>query len=302
MRHCRRSARTKWAAPSAVTTWKRARRRWRGGLPPALVERPRTGPAGDRLRWPAVDRQRRRWRAELATPADPTGARFVGDDGGDAAPRRATTTAGDGAGRAPGHGPRGVEARTQAAGRVVGVGQVGGRRRHPAVAVTGQPPPRHAGTSTDSSPTRPVSRATARAARSSAADGPPHRRSWSPPSPRTSSASAAAARHRPTAPPEPSSRRAASAPARPSPAPTSPPPGTTPARCARRARSRRSRRGGCTPAPRRQLGDELVGEVLADEDERLELLDRVSNTRSACRCCAGSVACDGRSSPPDAKR
>ncbi len=62
------------ASDTAVTT----------RVPPTLVERPRTGPADDLLRWPSVDRQCRRLPAQLATAPDDDGVPlFVGDDGRD---------------------------------------------------------------------------------------------------------------------------------------------------------------------------------------------------------------------------
>ena len=80
-------------------------------VPPPLVERPWAGPPDDRLRRTGVDRQDRRWRAQLAAPADDDGATvLVGDDSGDtvAFPRHlavvSRTRVGDGAGRAPGQG------------------------------------------------------------------------------------------------------------------------------------------------------------------------------------------------------
>ena len=85
----------------------------------------------------------------------------------------------------------------------------------------------------------------------------------------------AAPRHPPTAHRvAPSSRRAASGHARPSPPSTAPARGTTPVHCARRGRSRPSPRGACRPTRARvTVGGELVGELLADEHERLQLLD-----------------------------
>ena len=88
---------------------------------------------------------------ELAAPADGDGTTvLVGDDRGDTvaltcrlAGAASRTSVGDGAGRAPGHGPTvrigGSSARAQPGSGVVGVGEVGGGRRHPAVAVAGQP-------------------------------------------------------------------------------------------------------------------------------------------------------------------
>ena len=97
-----------------------------------------------------------------------------------------STTAGEGAGSAPGHGPASSRGRSRSAvssGSVRSVVAAGTHRyRSP-----GSRPPCHAGTRTARSPTSPVSRVTARAARSSAAERPPHRPSWSPSSPRTSS-------------------------------------------------------------------------------------------------------------------
>ena len=135
--HQRRcSARTRWAAPSAVTTWKRARRRCRPGSHQRSSSGHGPAQAGDRLGCPAADRQRGRRRAELAPAADrdrrPGGVEQLGGLRPAAARPPATAPAAIPATARHG-GP-------QPLGGVVGVGEVGGRRRHPAVAVAGQPP------------------------------------------------------------------------------------------------------------------------------------------------------------------
>ena len=141
----------------------------------------------------------------------------------------------------------------------------------------GSRPPCHAGTRTARSPTSPVSRVTARAARSSAAERPPHRPSWSPSSPRTSSGTSRRRTTPPVSPPgwlaQPSSCQrtrstiagadipAARYQARSHRSPCSVSAVTT---------SRVHTRPSATSA-----GDEPIGEVLADEHQRVELGDRI---------------------------
>ena len=117
-----------------MTTWKRARRRWRCGS----HHRSSTGhgPAqpviatgGDR-RWPSVAG------GALTSPRPPTRTGPPWASASSAGWASGGTTAGDGAGSDPGHGPG--RWRAQPLGGVVGVGEVGGRRRHPPVAVAGQ--------------------------------------------------------------------------------------------------------------------------------------------------------------------
>ena len=143
-----------------------------------------------------------------------------------------------------------------------------------------------------------------RTARSSAADRPPHRRSWSPPSWRTSSASrrnsTTPADNAPGCAIQPSSCQRTRSTIAPADNP----------RARNHTRSLRSPWSLSAVTTRRVHTNPLrassavssSASCLPTKASGCSCSTGSSKTRSARRCCGGSVAVDGRSSSPDAKR
>ena len=150
-------------------------------IPPALVDRPRAGPGHDVApacpdRSRSSPAHRSRWPLPLTPSTAPSDPRT--STGGDS--DRHQSRGGNRHPARPGRlGPRGGAARSAARSTAAA-----GTR---ATRSPGPRPPRSSGTDTASAPSRPWTRARARAARSSAAVSPPQKPSWRPVAGTTSS-------------------------------------------------------------------------------------------------------------------
>ena len=151
-----------------------------GGIPPALVQRPRPCPPRDAANAPVGPAQQGRGGGELCLPLTPTGSSFASSTTSGSG--SAITSAGAGTPSRPGHGagsdvpvPRGPAVLDAPVPR--GPAVPNGRRC--SKSAKRRPEPSRP-TVTPSKPTRVWTRCSARSTRSSASDWPPQKPSWRP--------------------------------------------------------------------------------------------------------------------------